>query len=37
MQESSKEINNRFDGLESNVKEIKTMVGELDPQNTIDI
>ena len=33
MQEFRKETNKRFDGLEEEVKEIKTMVGELDPKN----
>lgn len=33
MQEFRKETNKRFDGLEEEVKEIKTIVGELDPKN----
>ncbi len=33
MQEFRKETTKRFDGLEEEVKEIKTMVGELDPKN----
>lgn len=33
IQEFRKETNKRFDGLEKEVKEIKTIVGELDPQN----
>lgn len=33
MQDFRRETNKRFDGLEEEVKEIKTMVGELDPKN----
>jgi uncharacterized coiled-coil DUF342 family protein len=33
IQEFRKETNSRFDGLEGEVKEIKTMLGELDPKN----